>query len=162
LLLVSTISLANLPKKSAHPLIKINTNNAYALSLLPEVQRIQSKFNIPPQITIAIAIHETDNGRAVIGGNNHWGLKHVVGSPSQTRTTEFYNGNKVSLIDGFQTCPEINLCGDIFGRTFTNLLGETNLTLLTTDPDRAIHIVGQKYATDPKWAEQVIKHKAQL
>jgi hypothetical protein len=58
-----------------------HTSDAYINRLLPEAKRIRRKYGIPMDLTLAIAIHETGYGKAVIGQNNHFDCPRCPDNP---------------------------------------------------------------------------------
>lgn len=157
------------PKEEKTPIsistpTNIQTSNAYINRVAPIAQRLYEQRGIPVSMTIAVAIHETGNGKAVIGKDNHWGIK-CLGSGSQctkTKTQEYVGGQANSYNLAFETCEDIDRCTRILANTFDNLLvkGGGDKSLYKTNPDaafRAIHRGG--YATDPNWSNAVIRHR---
>lgn len=139
------------------PSITLTNLTDYQQSLYPTSKEIAKKYGINPAITLAIASHETADGEAVIGNNNHWGIK---GSEVTTTTTEYYDGNMVVEDLGFADEESDRL----FAETVVNILEEhgEDPELTYTDPARALSLIGPIYATDPNWAEKVVSHMEKI
>ena len=139
------------------PSVTLTNLTNYQQSLYPTSKEIAEKYGINPAITLAIASHETADGQAVIGENNHWGIK---GSEVTTATTEFYGGQMVYQELGFADKDSDRL----FAETVVNILEEKGESpeLTYTDPIRALEVIGDIYATDPNWAIGVGQHLKQI
>lgn len=138
----------------------INTSNAYINRVYPLAKRLNEQRGIPISMTIALARHETGNGRSVIAQNNHWGIKCLGNDCVTVKTQEEVGGVKRFYNLKFESCNDVDRCLRILANTFDNLLikGGGNKTLYRTNPDeafRAIHRGG--YATDSNWSNAVVR-----
>ena len=115
------------------------TSSEYVNLLLPEARRIEKEYNIPLDLTIAIAREESGNGDYVIGQGNHFGLRCA----SDDCITLEKNGQQIS----YETCPEVSECFNIFAESVKALTGERKVTL------RRLYRNG--YATSPQWVRKV-------
>jgi len=129
----------------------------YQKSLYPIAQDLEKDYGINPAITLAIASHETGNGAAVIGENNHWGIK---GNDVTTTTTEYYGGQMVVQDLGFAD----DKSDILFAQTVENILKEHGRTteFTKTNPEESLKLIGEVYATDPSWAEKVNSHMEKI
>ena len=115
------------------------TDSEYVNYLLPEARRIQKKYGIPLDLTIAIARHESGNGDYIIGKGNHFGLR----CDSDDCITLEKNGQMIS----YETCPDTSECFDIFAESIKALGGKKPFTTQ--------ELYRNGYATSPTWVERV-------
>ena len=115
------------------------TDSEYVNNLLPEARRIQKKYGIPIDLTIAIARHESGNGEYIIGQGNHFGLR----CDSDDCITLEKNGQMIN----YETCPDTSECFDIFAESIKALGGKKPIT-----PQE---LYQNGYATSPTWVERV-------
>lgn len=115
----------------------MQTTDPYINRLLPNAKRLRQAYDIPLELTLAIAIHETGHGEVVLGQNNHFGLKCRSDDCVTVRGRQWEN------------CADPAPCFDMFAKTVTDLSGGdfTNL--------KKIRRAG--YATSPKWTRKVKK-----
>ena len=152
LLIIGTIAIAVSPIAVAQqkPAKKTNTNAAqqhsakktdseYVNNLLPEARRIQKKYGIPIDLTIAIARQESGNGEYIIGKGNHFGLR----CDSDDCITLEKNGQMIN----YETCPDTSECFDIFAESIMALGGKKPIT-----PQE---LYRNGYATSPTWVRKV-------
>ena len=138
LLTISFLSIAIVPSVFAQQPAK-KTNSEYINSILPQARRINKKYGIPLDLTLAIARQESGNGDYVIGKNNHFGLR----CDSDDCITLEKNGQMIS----YETCPKAIECFDIFAESIKALTKDQPLTLQ--------RIYENGYATSPTWVERV-------
>lgn len=115
------------------------TSSEYVNLLLPEARRIEKEYDIPLDLTIAIAREESGNGDYVIGQGNHFGLR----CDSDDCITLEKNGQQIS----YETCPEVSECFNIFAESVKALTGDKKITV------RRLYRNG--YATSPHWVKKV-------
>lgn len=134
------VSEASVGETSQTPQKKIKkTSSEYVNLLLPEARRIEKEYDIPLDLTIAIAREESGNGDYVIGEGNHFGLR----CDSDDCITLEKNGQQIS----YETCPEVSECFNIFAESVKALTGDRKITV------RRLYRNG--YATSPKWVRKV-------
>ena len=115
------------------------TDSEYVNNLLPEARRIQKIYGIPIDLTIAIARHESGNGKYIIGQGNHFGLR----CDSDDCITLEKNGQMIN----YETCPDTSECFDIFAESIKALGGKKPFTTQ--------ELYQNGYATSPTWVERV-------
>ena len=115
------------------------TNSDYVNSLLPEAQRIKREYDVPLDLTIAIARQESGNGEYIIGKGNHFGLR----CDSDDCITLEKNGRLIE----YETCPNVSECFNIFAESINALVADGPVTL--------IRIYENGYASSPRWVERV-------
>ena len=115
------------------------TSSNYVNSLLPEAQRIKKEYDIPLDLTIAIARQESGNGEYIIGKGNHFGLR----CDSDDCITIEKNGRQIE----YETCPDVSECFNIFAESINALTEDEPVTLK--------RIYENGYATSPLWVEKV-------
>lgn len=115
------------------------TDSEYINSILPQARRIQKKYNIPLDLTLAIARQESGNGEYVIGKGNHFGLR----CDSDDCITLEKNGQMIS----YETCPKVAECFNIFAESINALTGDK------TPTTQLLYQNG--YATSPTWKKRV-------
>lgn len=130
--------------------------------LTQEAQRLERDRGIPAALTIAIANHETDRGKKVIGKANFYGLKCSRGPCIAVKTTEHYGGKRLKQKLLFESCENPRVCTEILGNTLINELQRNggHLSLLKSNPEKALDIIGQSYATDGRWSKGVKRYLA--
>lgn len=138
LLTIATILTTAIPGAIAQQTAK-KTPSDYVNKILPEAQRIQKKYGIPLDLTIAIARQETGNGEYVIGKGNHFGLS----CDSDNCITLEKNGRQIS----YETCPQISECFNIFAESINALTKDRPITTQ--------RLYQNGYATSPNWVKRV-------
>ena len=128
------------PKKTNTPRQNAKkTDSEYVNNVLPEATRIQEKYGIPIDLTIAIARHESGNGKYIIGKGNHFGLR----CDSDDCIVLEKNGQMIN----YETCPDTSECFDIFAESIKALGGKKPFTTQ--------ELYRNGYATSPTWVERV-------
>lgn len=119
----------------------------------PIARQVENVYGIPFEVTIAMAALETGWGKHV-KGNNYFGIK---GEGQSFETSEYIDGNKVSLIDSFRAYSSLEESFLDFGH-FLNVNRRYQIALThTSNPERfvkEVHAAG--YATDPEYANKII------
>ncbi|PZD73940.1 hypothetical protein C1752_01526 [Acaryochloris thomasi RCC1774] len=115
----------------------MQTSDPYINRLLPNAKRLRKEYDVPLELTLAIAIHETGHGDFVLGQDNHFGLKCRSNDCVSARSSQWEN------------CADPAPCFDMFAKTITDLSGGD-----FTDLEK-IRQAG--YATSPKWTRKVKK-----
>ena len=135
-----------------------SSQQQFVSDLLPTAQAMGRRLGIPWQVLMAIPANETGWGASVFH-NNYFGIK---GPGAPARTWEVVNGKRQDITDSFRTfdSPEGSMAG------FAQLMQDNPryapaLEQLRKDPTNwpafvsMIHSAG--YATDPQWAQKVIR-----
>lgn len=108
-----------------------------------------------PELVAAQWALESNHGKATSGRNNFFGLK---GSGSDTTTQEFINGQWITITASFINFPDIQTCVaylvDRWYKDYKNYKGVNNAD---NRDDAARLLQAQGYATDPGYAEKLIR-----
>jgi hypothetical protein len=108
-----------------------------------------------PELVAAQWALESNNGQATSGRNNFFGLK---GTGTATTTQEFINNQWVTVSDSFINFPDIQTCVtylvDHWYKDYKSYKGVNNAT---TRDEAAHQLQKQGYATDPTYADKLIR-----
>jgi len=108
-----------------------------------------------PELVAAQWACESGYGKLVSGRNNFFGLK---GDGTATKTQEFINNQWITITDSFIDFPDLASCViylvDRWYRDYKKYKGCNNAT---TREEAAKWLVKEGYATDPNYAEKLIK-----
>jgi hypothetical protein len=108
-----------------------------------------------PELVAAQWACESGYGKHVSGRNNFFGLK---GDGTATKTQEFINNQWITITDSFIDFPDLASCViylvDRWYRDYKKYRGCNNAT---TREEAAKWLVKEGYATDPNYAEKLIK-----
>jgi hypothetical protein len=108
-----------------------------------------------PELVAAQWQLESNGGKATSGRNNFFGLK---GSGTSTTTQEFINGQWITVSDSFINFPDIQTCVTyLVDRWYKDYKTYKGVNNAETRDDAARQLQAQGYATDPKYAEKLIR-----
>jgi hypothetical protein len=129
----------------------LNTTNDWA-GITQAARIAGAKF---PELAAAQWALESNFGKAVSGRNNFFGLK---GSGTASLTQEFINNQWITISDSFIDFPDIQTCVtylvDRWYKDFKTYRGCNNAT---NREDAARMLQSQGYATDPGYADKLIR-----
>jgi flagellum-specific peptidoglycan hydrolase FlgJ len=140
---------------------------AYVGAAGPIARAIHAAYDIPASVTVAQAILESNWGRSKLSTAelNHFGFKCVTPSspgpialrcaryptteciPAPCHPVDAYFRSYASIDDSFRD----------YGRLLTTSSNYAAALPVRTDPDAFIRAVAKKYATDPEYANKVIR-----
>jgi uncharacterized protein YcbK (DUF882 family) len=108
-----------------------------------------------PQLVAAQWAVESGWGKHTSGENNFFGLK---GSGSTKSTKEFINGTWITINDSFLDFPDLETCVFyLVERWYKDFKTYQGCNRATTPEDAARWLIKEGYATDPQYAEKLIK-----
>jgi hypothetical protein len=108
-----------------------------------------------PTLVAAQWALESSWGKHVSGKNNFFGMK---GKGTVVTTTEFVNGKQVTVRDEFRDYASLDECvRDLVNKWYKDYKSYKGVNNAPTLADAARDLVKQGYATDPKYAEKLIK-----
>ena len=108
-----------------------------------------------PELVAAQWALESGYGNHVSGTHNYFGLK---GSGTATKTQEFINGQMVSIVDSFINFPDLLSCVRyLVDRWHCNYEAYKGCNNAASRNDAAKWLVKDGYATDPNYADKLIK-----
>ena len=108
-----------------------------------------------PELVAAQWALESGYGKHVSGTHNYFGLK---GSGTATKTQEFINGQMVSIVDSFINFPDLLSCVRyLVNRWHCNYEAYKGCNNAASRNDAAKWLVKEGYATDPDYADKLIK-----
>lgn len=140
----------------------VEEQQAFINELAPKAQEIQQTYSILPSIIIAQGILESDWGKSGLAQkeNNYFGIKGGTGSP--TYQTQEYTGEWETVDEPFRSYDsmEESMVDHAkllyYGTTWNNQQYQS--VLEATDYKEAAHALqASGYATDPNYAEKLIK-----
>jgi len=108
-----------------------------------------------PQVVAAQWALESGYGKHTSGKNNFFGLK---GSGTDRETKEFINGQWITITAGFLDFPDLKTCVSyLVDRWYRDYKTYKGVNRATTPEECARLLVSEGYATDPTYAEKLIK-----
>ena len=108
-----------------------------------------------PSLVAAQWALESGFGKYLSGKNNFFGIK---GKGTVVTTTEFINGKQVTVRDEFKDYSSPEECvRDLVDKWYKDYKGYKGVNNSPTVADAARDLVKQGYATDPKYAEKLMK-----
>jgi hypothetical protein len=128
------------------------SNTSWA-SIASSAGKFGAKF---PELCAAQWALESAFGSKPSGKNNFFGLK---GKGTKKTTTEFINGNEIQIVDEFIDFTSPDECVKyLVDRWYKDYAGRyKGVNNADTRDDAARMLVSEKYATDPAYAEKLIK-----
>ena len=141
------------------------THEQFIARLAPEAQSLQAQYGVKASISIAQAALESDWGRSELAAkyNNFFGVKASAGMPSVTLSTkEFVNEEWVTVNAAFRTYADWRSSMTDHALLLVNGTSENpqryQAVLQATDYKTAAYaLVSGGYATDPGYAEKIIR-----
>jgi flagellum-specific peptidoglycan hydrolase FlgJ len=108
-----------------------------------------------PQVVAAQWALESGYGKHTSGKNNFFGLK---GEGSERETKEFINGQWITIKAGFIDFPDLQTCVSyLVDRWYRDYQRFKGVNRATTAEECARLLVAEGYATDPQYAEKLIR-----
>ena len=108
-----------------------------------------------PQLVAAQWALESGYGKHLSGENNFFGIK---GKGTTVTTTEFVNGKQITVRDEFKDYASPEECvHDLVDKWYKDYKSYKGVNNAPTVTDAARDLVKQGYATDPKYAEKLVK-----
>jgi hypothetical protein len=108
-----------------------------------------------PQVVAAQWALESGYGKHTSGKNNFFGLK---GEGSERETKEFINGQWVTIKAGFIDFPDLQTCVTyLVDRWYRDYQRFKGVNRATSAEECARLLVAEGYATDPQYAEKLIR-----
>ncbi|WP_103343529.1 glucosaminidase domain-containing protein [Amycolatopsis sp. CA-126428] len=140
---------------------------AYVGAAGPIARAIHAAYDIPASVTVAQAILESNWGRSKLSTAelNHFGFKCVTPSspgPIALRCTRYPTTECIPApchpVDAyFRSYASIDDSFRDYGRLLTTSSNYAAALPVRQDPDAFIRAVARKYATDPEYANKVIR-----
>jgi flagellar protein FlgJ len=140
---------------------------AYVAAAGPIARAIHAAYDIPASVTVAQAILESNWGRSKLSTAelNHFGFKCVTPTspgPIALRCARYPTTECVPApchpVDAFfRSYASIEDSFRDYGRLLTTSANYAAALPVRTDPDAFIRAVAKKYATDPEYANKVIR-----
>lgn len=128
-------------------------------AMAPAAQKSAPKYGLYPSVALAQAALESEYGKSRLSFDyhNYFGIKAHDGIRSvHLKTTEYVNGNKITISDGF--CVYQNPYESF--EDYAHLLGTsktyTKVREATSPAEAARAIQASGYATDPYYANKII------
>ncbi len=108
-----------------------------------------------PQVVAAQWALESGYGKHTSGKNNYFGLK---GEGSDRETKEFINGQWITIQAGFIDFPDLQTCVTyLVDRWYRDYQRYKGVNRATSPEECARLLVAEGYATDPQYADKLIK-----
>lgn len=108
-----------------------------------------------PEVVAAQWALESGYGKHTSGKNNYFGLK---GSGSERETKEFINGEWITISASFIDFPNLQTCVSyLVSRWYRDYKTYRGINRANTAEECARLLVSEGYATDPTYAEKLIK-----
>jgi hypothetical protein len=108
-----------------------------------------------PSLVAAQWALESGYGKHLSGKNNFFGIK---GKGTLVTTTEYVNGKQITIKDEFKDYSSPEECvRDLVDKWYKDYKGYKGVNNSPTVADAARDLVKQGYATDPKYAEKLMK-----
>lgn len=127
----------------------------------PVAQEIVPKYGLFPSVFLAQAALESGWGRSYLAqtANNYFGRKCLEEPCIEVWTPEYREGVKSIELKKFQLYPTLDTaihgyCQQFFRRWKS---GEPVYKTDFRSPEAFVHSIARTYATDPKYAEKVLK-----
>ncbi|MET1256344.1 glucosaminidase domain-containing protein [Aliikangiella maris] len=130
---------------------------AFIDKTLTAAQSVNAKYRVPVSIIIAQAALESGWGRAV-KDNAYFGIKahNTQGSTTTFTTTEYENGNKITIEDSFRAYADFAEAAEDYGHFLTTNPRYSQAFLYANEPDKfAEELQKAGYATDPQYANKL-------
>jgi flagellum-specific peptidoglycan hydrolase FlgJ len=108
-----------------------------------------------PQVVAAQWALESGYGKHTSGKNNYFGLK---GEGSDRETKEFINGQWITIQADFIDFPDLQTCVTyLVDRWYRDYQRYKGVNRATSPEECARLLVAEGYATDPQYADKLIK-----
>jgi flagellum-specific peptidoglycan hydrolase FlgJ len=119
-----------------------------------------SRSTYPAGITVAQAALESAWGSSQLSqkANNYFGVKaHGEAEAIELLTTEVVNGKTVKVLARFAAYPNMAACFADRDRIINQLACYQDARANASDPELFTRCVARHWATDPKYAEKLLK-----
>ena len=144
-----------LSKFRSDPPVKAITEPTYGNTWVGVTAAAKASGAKYPDLVAAQWALESGYGKHVSGTHNYFGLK---GSGTATKTQEFINGQMVSIVDSFINFPDLLSCVRyLVDRWHCNYEAYKGCNNATSRNEAAKWLVKDGYATDPDYADKLIK-----
>lgn len=122
--------------------------------------RVSAKSGFPAGVTVAQAALESNWGQSQLSrtANNYFGLKaHGKHPAMEFRTCEFGEKGESSVISKFAVYTSMDECFECRDRLVADGSAYESAREAKTDPERFVREMAKHWATDPKYAEKVLR-----
>jgi flagellum-specific peptidoglycan hydrolase FlgJ len=122
--------------------------------------KASAESGFPVGITVAQAALESNFGQSQLSrtANNYFGIKaHGKHPAMEFRTSEFSAQGEQQVIARFAAYEGMQECFDCRNRLVTNAPVYAEARAAKDDPVRFVRELGKHWATDPKYAEKVLR-----
>ena len=137
------------------PVAKVTVTNTWD-GVVAAARAAGAKF---PDVVAAQWALESGYGKHTSGKNNYFGIKSERdGIGSLVSTTEFVGGMEIRMDAWFKDFPDLSSCVSyIVDRWYKDYKGYTGVNRAGTPDECAQLLVKESYATDPQYAEKLIR-----
>lgn len=148
-------TLRNLEKTARKP--RPANVSAFVNKTLQDAKKIKVKYKVPISVLIAQAALESGWGRHV-KDNAYFGIKShkSKGAATSFTTTEFINGQKVTMTDSFRAYANFGEAAEDYGKFLATNPRYKPAFAYSNDPYKfADTLQSSGYATDPQYAKKL-------
>lgn len=120
---------------------------------------------LPPEITVAQAALESRFGQSRLSreAHNYFGIKARNGQLSiEMRTWEVVNGKRIEIRAKFARFGSMQECFEARDRMILSLPCYAEARACVADPEAFVRGLAKRWATDPQYAEKVLRIAAEL
>jgi hypothetical protein len=142
-------------RSTTTPAPKVATANTWD-GVVAAARAAGAKF---PDVVAAQWALESGYGKHTSGKNNYFGIKSERdGIGSLVSTTEFVGGMEIRMDAWFKDFPDLGSCVSyIVDRWYKDFKGYSGVNRAATPDECAKLLVKESYATDPQYAEKIIR-----
>jgi hypothetical protein len=141
-------------RSTATPAPKVATANTWD-GVVAAAKAAGAKF---PQVVAAQWALESGYGKHISGKNNFFGIKGKDGEGTLVSTTEFISGMEIKVDAWFKNFTSLDACvAYIVDRWYKDYKGYNGVNRATSAEECAKLLVVEKYATDPAYADKLIR-----
>jgi len=111
-----------------------------------------------PEVVAAQWALESGYGKHTSGKNNYFGIKGTEGQGTLKRTTEFVGGMEIKTDAWFKDFDSLYSCvNELVSKWYKDYKGYKGVNRATSPEECAKLLVVEKYATDPAYADKLIR-----
>jgi hypothetical protein len=111
-----------------------------------------------PEVVAAQWALESGFGKHTSGKNNYFGLKGLAGQGTLKRTTEFISGMEIKIDAWFKDFDSLHSCvKELVTKWYKDYKGYKGVNRASSPEECAKLLVVEKYATDPAYADKLIR-----
>jgi flagellum-specific peptidoglycan hydrolase FlgJ len=111
-----------------------------------------------PSVVAAQWALESGYGKHTSGKNNYFGIKGTEGQGTLKRTTEFVGGMEIKTDAWFKDYPSLFECvQDLVNKWYRDYKNYKGVNRASSPEECARLLVVEKYATDPAYADKLIR-----